>query len=225
MSPAPPCDPSPWTQKTHLARTPGHDRVTSVPSCPYCTPGGTHIPRWVLALHATPHQGWGCRWGAPGAVPRSGHWFWGLASCRGQHSEDWCQLGLGNEQVTQAGHHCRVQGCVSCSPGGSVPVWGNGVPSGPWWGGDAVWGGLVGVSPSSPQSSGMAEEADARAAARNTITLPRPGMELRIWRRQRRWGESVTPCNGAAGMVQSPQDSCRAMDPASPSHLIPILLG
>lgn len=55
-----------------------------------------------------------------------------------------------------------------------------------------MWGlceGLGGGSPSSPQPSGVAREADARAAARNTITLPRPGMGLRIWRKAERGGK------------------------------------
>lgn len=46
--PGPPHKPSHWIdalmcmEKTYPVWTPGHNRVTSVPNCPYCTPGGTH---------------------------------------------------------------------------------------------------------------------------------------------------------------------------------------
>lgn len=78
-----------------------------------------------------------------------------------------------------------------------------------------AWGG----SPSSPQPSGTAKEADARAAARNTITLPRPGMGLRIWRRQSREGEGVIFCR-----TDSPEHPSRTVDLSTlSSH--PILPG
>lgn len=35
-------NPTVCTEKTYPAWAPAHDRVTSVPTCPYCTPGGTH---------------------------------------------------------------------------------------------------------------------------------------------------------------------------------------
>lgn len=32
------------TEKTYPERAPAHNSVTSVPTCPYCTPRGTHTP-------------------------------------------------------------------------------------------------------------------------------------------------------------------------------------
>lgn len=93
----------------------------------------------------------------------------------------------------------------------------NGVSSGsPCLGCGGCVGGLEGGLPSSSQPSGTAREADARAAARKTITLPRPGMGLRIWRRQSGEGEDVIPCNGASGKAHGPEHPCRTTDPASP---------
>lgn len=119
----------------------------------------------------------------------------------------------------------RAAFCVHLDSGRSVPAWGEwgalrvSIPR--TWGAGKGGGGVRQGSPSSSLSSGTAREADARAAARNTITLPRPGMGLCIWRRQSGEEEGVIPCNGVASSIHSSEHPCRTTDPTSSSCLAP----
>lgn len=72
------------TQNTYPARAPAHDRVTSVPTWPYCTPGGTH--RGVSAPRAT-----------PGVLLHAGNWEGLVPAGAGQ----WAALGAGWPGDTQ----------------------------------------------------------------------------------------------------------------------------
>jgi len=228
----PPCkpprriNPPACMEKTYPVRAPAHDRVTSVPTCPYCTPGGTDTqPQMGVSTPPNP---------MPAAVSPSGagRWLWGRASCRYHHgglgrtgpSWGWA-MGLqgGGAQRTPIATGLRFVYTPIlvglCLPGGmgclrDPHAWDTGAARG-----------ARGGSPSSPQPSGMAREADARAAARNTITLPRPGMGLRIWRRQSGEGAGVIPCNGAASSIHSPEHPCRTTDPASLPLLNPSCQG
>lgn len=113
-------------------------------------------------------------WGpaARGELGRTGpSWGWAMGSFRSR-------LARG---------HPMLWGCISGREGtcrvGTDVVWSVpflGVPPCPH-AGRAVPCCSRGCSPSSPQPSGTAREADARAAARNTITLPRPRVGLCIW--------------------------------------------
>lgn len=88
----------------------------------------------------------------------------------------------------------------------------------------AATGGPGGGSPSSPQPSGTAREADARAAARNTITLPRPRVGLCIWggaeRERRACYPSTSTCisEGPSTLTHHLTPSCGGQQVDHDSH-------
>lgn len=125
------------TEKTYLARAPGHGRVTSVPSCPYCTPGGTHVPRWVLALHTTPQQAWGGQLGSPwGYIPHTVGTALAMGSGFMQvppQGKDYSHLGLGNEQKHRLAITVGCRAVFHIALEGLFLSGGNGVPTGSSW--------------------------------------------------------------------------------------------